>query len=130
MIKRLEYHKDVFAINNLENDDLSLLKGSKSSWVQFLTLVLENENFAIYVKYDEDELLNYLVCAVNINPPLGSSIIIMHIANDMFLSDLLEQVDDLRAKKGAMEILIETTDEEKLKQYNFTKIAIVMKREI
>ena len=130
MIKKLEYHKEVFAINDLENDDLSSLKGTKSSWVQFLVTALENENFAIYVKYDEDEILNYLVCIVNINPPLGSSIIIMHIANDIFLSDLLECVDDLRAKKGAMEVLIETTDEEKMKQYSFAKIAIVMKREI
>jgi len=128
MIKRLEYHKEVFAINDLKNDDLSLLKGSKSSWVQFL--VERIDQLYIFVKYNEDELLNYMVCAKDITIPISSSILILHIANDLFVSELLEQADDLRSKLGAMEVLIETDEEELYKQYGFTKKLIIMKREI
>lgn len=128
MIKRLEYHKEVFAINDLQNDDLSLLKGSKNTWLQFL--VERIESLYIYAKYDDEDgtLLNYIVFAKNVSIPISSSIIILHIANDLFVSELLEYVDDLKVKSGAMEIIIETDKEENFKQYGFLKALSIMKR--
>lgn len=128
MIKRLEYHKEVFAINDLQDDDLSLLKGSKNTWMHFL--VERIDLLYIYAKYDDEDgsLLNYIVFAKNISIPISSSIIILHIANDLFVNELLECADDLKVKSGAMEIIIETDKEEVFKQYGFTKALFIMKR--